>query len=34
MDKLLTLTAPVPGPLFLFTGHPDHGQRESLLPAR
>ena len=27
MDKLLTLTAPVPGPLFLFTGHPDHGQR-------
>jgi hypothetical protein len=27
MDKLLTLTAPVPGPLLLFTGHPDHCQR-------
>jgi len=26
-DKLFTLTAPVPGPFLLFTGHPDHGQR-------
>jgi hypothetical protein len=27
MNKLLTLAAPVPGPLLLFIGHPDHGQR-------
>ena len=27
MDKLLTLTAPVPGPPLLCTGHPNHGQR-------
>jgi hypothetical protein len=27
MDKLYALTPPVPGPLLLFTGHPDHGQR-------
>jgi hypothetical protein len=26
-DKLLTLTAPVPGPLLPFAWHPDHGQR-------
>ena len=27
MDKLLTLTAPVPGPLLFFTGRPDDSQR-------
>jgi hypothetical protein len=27
MDKLFTLTAPVPGPLLFFTGHPNYGQR-------
>ena len=27
MNKLFTLATPVSGPLFFFTGHPNHGQR-------